>query len=333
VKTTFLDLRFHVGLTLALLGLVPIYFVSESYAIRQVENRGLEVPLNGSVSNWPSSAKRYALVIGVDQYDDNKVGQLKGAANDAKTLAKVLEKNAGFPTKQIVLLTSDQTGDRRSTRANILREMSDLSSTVPKDGLLLVAFAGHGMERGQQVFLLPSDAQVKNLKLLEQTAVPATLIADWFRTKVQQVLIIIDACRSYPGAIMGAVFGGFKGAAVGAAIGFNGINMLTQALKLKSMDERNREIVAFAILYATESGRQAYEDAKRQQGYLTGAVVRGLEGEAANKEGDVTLAALVKYVQEAVPKVTKSQIGNEQRPFYSIEGYKADELVIAVIRQ
>src|SRR2546427_8373024 len=45
----------------------------------------------------PSKAKRFALVIGVDQYTDPQVVGLGGAANDARLLATSLERYAGFP--------------------------------------------------------------------------------------------------------------------------------------------------------------------------------------------------------------------------------------------
>jgi hypothetical protein len=89
-------------------------------------------------------------------------------------------------------------------------------------------------------------------------------------------------------------------------------------------------VVAFAILYAAGSGERAYEGSVMKSGYLTSAIVEGIDGEAANEAGDVTLAGLVKYVQTKVPQLTKTQVGVEQRPFALIEGYKADQLVIAV---
>ena len=302
------------------------------------DHRGLKLQTDRSVNKLPVSSKRWALVVGVDQYDDKRVGQLNGATNDARALANVLEKTAGFPSDQIVLLTSDQADDRRATRANILRELSDLSSVVPEDGLLFISFSGHGIERNQQLFLLPSDAQVKNVKLLEQTSIPAGVIADWFRMKVKQVLVIIDACRSNPSTSMGGVTGGFmpgKTGAFRAVAGsyFTGLSHFIASLRKSAIDERNKGVVAFAVLYATESGHSAYEDSKNQQGYLTSAVVQALDGEAANTEGDVTLAALLRYVQDRVPKFATKQGGSEQRPFYSMEGYKAEDLVLAIIKR
>src|SRR5205807_647151 len=58
----------------------------------------------------------------------------------------------------------------------------------------------------------------------------------------------------------------------------------------------------------------------------------GLKGGAANEKGEITLAALVKYVQDNVPKRIAIDLGADmrQRPFAVVEGYKADELVVAV---
>jgi len=273
----------------------------------------------GSVSILPSSAKRFALIIGVDLYDDTQINRLEGASNDAKTLANVIIKSGGFPKQQVMLLTSDQQAERRPTRGNILRRLSNLRALVPKDGLLLVSFAGHGIERNGQAYLLPTDAQVSgDLDLLEQTAINAELIRNWIRQSgVGQVLVILDACRNNPSSARGEEN-----------------NPLTEAYTRGfSFDIRNREITAFATLYATEIGDVAYEYKERKQGYFTWALVEGLNGAAADEKGAVTLAGLIKYLQEEVPKrvLIDLGLGKKQRPFAVIEGYKADELVLTVI--
>src|SRR5713101_8058064 len=120
------------------------------------------------VTSWPSKAKRWALVIGVDQYADPQISPLKGAANDAKTLAAALIQHAGFPQDQVILLSTDQPIERQPKRLNILRRLSNLASLVPRDGLLLISFAGHGIERNGQGFLIPSDATfTEDIRLLE----------------------------------------------------------------------------------------------------------------------------------------------------------------------
>ena len=73
------------------------------------------------VAQLPAPAKRYALLIGVDSYDDGHITGLLGAANDAKVLEDALVDNAGFDRDRILRLSSDQLLDRQPTRA--LREV------------------------------------------------------------------------------------------------------------------------------------------------------------------------------------------------------------------
>jgi hypothetical protein len=192
-----------------------------------------------------------------------------------------------------------------------------MAAVIPPDGLLLLSFAGHGIERGGQAFLLPSDSQVSNdVDLLEQTAINVAQIKDRIKKiGVTQVLLILDACRNDP---------------VGRA---NADNPLTAAYTRGfNFDVRNREVQAFATLYATEVGHRAYEYKEKKQGYFTWILVEALRGGAANEKGEVTLAGLVKYLQERVPKRVLQDLGagKDQKPFAVIEGYRADELVISV---
>jgi len=282
----------------------------------QPNSRGLAIS-DKAVKTLPSSAKRYAIVIGVDQYADTQITTLGGASNDAKALAKALVQYAGFPSEQVTLLASDQPAERQPTRGNILRRLSNMAAVIPADGLLLLSFAGHGIERGGQAFLLPSDSQVSNdVDLLEQTAINVAQIRDRIKKiGVTQVLLILDACRNDP---------------VGRA---NADNPLTAAYTRGfNFDVRNREVQAFATLYATEVGHRAYEYKEKKQGYFTWILVEALRGGAANEKGEVTLAGLVKYLQERVPKRVLQDLGagKDQKPFAVIEGYRADELVISV---
>ncbi|HVS82447.1 MAG TPA: caspase family protein [Pyrinomonadaceae bacterium] len=272
------------------------------------------------VKAWPSKAKRWALVIGVDKYRDPQISPLKGSDNDAHTLADALVRYAGFPSDQVILMATDQPEERQPSRVNILRRLSNFASVVPKDGLLVVSFAGHGMERNGQAFLLPTDAQIsEDVSFLEETAVSVARIKDRIRaTGVGQVIFLLDACRNDPGGRADAP------------------NQLTQGyVNAFNFDVRNREVQAFATFYATAVGQRAYEYTERKQGYFTWAIVEGLKGAAANQNGEVTLAGLVSYVQATVPKRIGIDLGagKQQRPFAIIEGYRADDLVIAVAGQ
>ena len=280
--------------------------------------RGQGASLSQSVKRWPDRAKRWALLIGVDEYKDKQINPLGGAANDARALAGALTRYAGFSPEQVILLASDQPPERQPTRGVILKYFSNLRGLVPKDGLLLIAFAGHGMERGGRGYLLPADALASDdPALLEDTAISVERMKELIRAaEVSQVVLFLDACRNDP----------WSGRA-------NSDNPLTSAYARGfNFLERNRGVTAFATIYATSVGQRAYEYSEKKQGYFTWALAEALSGAGANARGEVTLASLVSYLQERVPRSVRRDlgIGKQQLPFAVIEGYKADELVIAI---
>lgn len=269
------------------------------------------------VKSLPGPNKRWALLIGVDRYEDSNIASLRGADNDANSLKETLINYAGFPEDQVVVLATNQVPERQPTRKNILKSLSNLAGLVPKDGLLLVSFAGHGIERSGHAFLIPSDATLtEDISLLEETAVSVIYLKRRIKdTGVQQVMLLLDACRTYP---------------TGRS---NSSNPLTQAFaNAFNFDTRNREVVAFAVLYATAIGYRAYEYGAKKQGYFSWAIGQALSGAAANDRGEVTLHSLVKYLEEKVPNLVALDYGPKviQKPFAEIEGYRADELVLTV---
>lgn len=271
------------------------------------------------ITKLPPKEKRWALIIGVDKYDDTGITPLRGAANDARILQTALRDHAGFPADQIVLLASDEPKERQPTRVNIMRRLSNLKGLVPPDGLLLVSFSGHGIDRNGSAFLIPSDAAfTEDISLLEETALSVNRIQEQIRaTGVGQVLVLLDACRNDP--------------AGGRA---DSSNPLTDAyVRGFRFNERNKDVEAFATLYATSVGTRAFEYTEKKQGYFTWAVAQGLSGAAANPDsGEVTLRSLVSYVETTVPRQVALDLGptKKQRPFAVIEGYRADSLVLAI---
>lgn len=284
----------------------------------RIESQGRQLHRDEEIKVLPSKNKRWALVIGVDDYSDAQITKLSGASNDAHKVADALTKYAGFPEDQVILLASDQPPALQPRRSTLLRFLSNLRGTVPKDGLLLVSFAGHGIERGGRAFLLPSDALgVNDMVLLEDTAVSVDRIKDSIRaTGVGQVILILDACRSDPAS-------GRSG----------GDNLMTSGFRKSfNFDQQNQDIRAFATLYATAVGERSYEYDIKKQGYFTWALVEGLRGAAANDRGEVTLQRLVDYLQNNVPRLVQRDLGSgkKQQPFANIEGFLAADLVIAV---
>ncbi len=282
-----------------------------------VAQRGLVVD---RIHTLPAKEKRWALLIGVNDYDSRDINPLHGAANDAQAMKKVLTEAAGFAEDKVVVLATGQVRDLRPIRANIITQLSRILQQIPKDGLLLVQFSGHGVDRGRRPFLLAQDSQLTNdLDDLEQTSISV----DWLQKRLQaagiaQVVILLDACRNDPSAGKDP----------------DTKNALTQGyVDGFRFDLRNKGVQAFATLYATTVGDRAWENNASDRGYFLSAVEEAMRGKAANpRTGEVTLASLVRYVKQRVPQQVARDKGNDKRqvPFPVIEGY-ADDLVLAVV--
>jgi len=300
------------------LGIVTVLCVSTAFT-QPPRTRDLKVePTNTpapAVGALPPSELRWALIVGVDQYADKQITPLAGAAADAHALGDALVKYAGFQPEHVVVLATDLPSERQPTKGNILVKLSNISSLLPKDGLLLFSFAGHGIERGGDAYLLPSDAKVSNdIRVVQETAVGATHIKSWIgEMGIKQVLLLLDACRNDPTA-------GRSDAP----------NLMTESYrKAFTFDLRNHDVEAFATLYATKVGGRAYLYSEKGHGYFTWALLEGIAGKAANAAGEVTLGSLQRYVQDTVPRLVQLDLGVDQRPFAEVGGYRAEELVIA----
>lgn len=149
------------------------------------------VPADRRTETPPVDFGRYrALIIGVDTYRDPRLPKLKSPVEDARTLAKLLEKGYGF---QVELLTNP-------TRYQVMTALSAYHTKLTDQDNFLLYFAGHGtlieggaIVRGQW---LPSDAEKTSsanwLSSVEITDHVSILPA-------KQVLVIADSC--YSGAL------------------------------------------------------------------------------------------------------------------------------------
>ena len=135
------SLPFRVGVYLGIAGILSTAASAQVRDIRVEKN-----PLASAVAQLPPLSKRWALIVGVDTYEDKQISPLYAASNDAGALAEAFTKYAGFPKEQVIVLASNQPAERQPTRGNVLLRLANLSRIVPKDGLLLFAFAGHGIE-------------------------------------------------------------------------------------------------------------------------------------------------------------------------------------------
>ncbi|HVF49827.1 MAG TPA: caspase family protein [Pyrinomonadaceae bacterium] len=315
-RLRFLVVLTVVAATLSFIVATPNAQAQKAATPPAAQSKELTLTNDAPIRTLPDRSKRYAVVIGVDKYTaDEQIPPLVGAGNDAKLLAEALVKYAGFPADQIVVLSSDQSPERQPMRSNIYKVLNGLKGQVKKDGMLLVAFSGHGIEQNGRAFLLPQDA-LSNRDMIEDYGIPVDSLKERIRrTDAGQVMLFLDACRNDPEAGKG-----------------DADNPLTQPF-MKEFDLSNQGIEAFVTIYAASVGQRAWEDKTKKQGYFTMVLVEGLKGEAADPEtGRVTLQNLIRYIGEQVPRrVKRANIDKEQKPYTEMGGdYKANDLLLAI---
>jgi formylglycine-generating enzyme required for sulfatase activity len=138
-----------------------------------------------------ASAKRVALVVGINTYDNLGPGlQLRKALNDARAVAATL-KEIGF---QVVAAENTQRND-------FLRAWQRFLDLVQPGDVTALYFAGHGFEINGTNYLLVRDApQVADGEdVLRESAIRFAGLLDRLKDKQAQVsLFFLDACRDSP---------------------------------------------------------------------------------------------------------------------------------------
>ena len=186
---------------------------------------------------------------------------LAGCVDDARAMQRLLHRNDdGRVNFDTQLLVSD---DETITRARLRQAVEDLFAD-PADVALLY-FSGHGTENNLGGYLVTSDATLYD----EGLALGDVLALANRARQITEVAIIIDSCHS-----------GWLGAVPA----------------VDNMQASLRE--GLSILTAARASQPALED--DQAGIFTGLVCSALDGGAADILGNVSVASIYAYVDQAL---------------------------------
>ena len=130
----------------------------------------------------------HALIVGINDYDDNRIPDLDKPAQDAKALRDILISLYTFNEENVTLLT-------KPTRSQFLKELDRLAEELGNDDNLLIFYAGHGYwdDFKNIGYWMPSDAVVGD----HSTWIRNSTIKEYINViKTKQTLLIADACFS-----------------------------------------------------------------------------------------------------------------------------------------
>jgi len=259
----------------------------------------------------PKVAHRWAVVIGVGEYEHRTIPKLRYATKDAEAIYRFLTTQGGYPKEHVLLLT-DAT-PQKPTLLNIKRALGDfLARRAGRDDMVLIYFAGHGAPEvdaggveadGLSKYLIPRDGDPDSLYT---TALPMDEIQRIFsRVQAERIVMLLDTC--YSGTAGGRTFARASTRATGIDDQF--LERLTRS--------RGRVIIT-----ASGPNEVALELPELGHGVFTYFVLEGLRGKAdRNTDGLVTVSELYEYVEDQVD-ATARRAGGRQRPLMKgeIEG-------------
>ncbi len=266
---------------------------------------GRRIERTGKTAEVKAGGDRWAVLVGIDEYQAKTIDPLSGAVGDAKAVREALIKYADFPEGQAFLLASD--GATKPTKTDIMVKLEEIKSAAKPTDLLLFFFAGHGVQVDGQRYLLTYDARIDNAALIKTTALPASeLMAELESLKVAHRVIMIDACRNDP------TKPGKKP------------NMADEAFEMVFSMPSASEGGVRATFLSCSKGQSAYEWTEKRRGFFSLFIEKGLSGEAA-QYGKVTVTSLLGYLNEMVPQKVREQKNQLQIPYAKVDG---SELVL-----
>jgi len=241
----------------------------------------------GWASAQESEGRVFVLVVGVEDYSDPKITDLRYAEDDAQAVYDFFAKDLLSPTvaERVKLLrgkAATQRGVRLAIRDHLIRQ-----ATGPKDTAIFY-FAGHGFADAYGVYLGTVDTKLTELEL--SGLAWSDLQRDWSRISAGRRVFIADACHS--GALEGLR-------------GPGGIGKRVLAIQPKGGS-------VSVTVAATGANQLSSEDTKSGHGVFTASLLAGLRGKAdGDRDGAVSLGELAGHLKQDVPRRAKAAGGNQ----------------------
>ena len=155
----------------------------------------------GFLISGTASAEKFASLVGINDYKDENIPNLRGCENDVSMMKEVLIEKFGFTTGKIQILLSDQ-----ATRSAIHESLQWLAAEAKPGDVVLFYFSGHGSQVPDQ----PDANAWDEADGLDETICPYDLqlgdkashirddeLSEWLKAiNTDHLAIIFDSCPS-----------------------------------------------------------------------------------------------------------------------------------------
>lgn len=248
---------------------------------------------NGTMGSGVIYENSYALIVGIDNYEDTSIRPLNYAVADAEAIAELIQR-LGFPEENITVLTNEEV-----TRENFIKTFTSISEQSEENDRLLVYWAGHGeseaVAQGEEGYLIPYDAEMGGLAY---SAISMDMISSLSRRpQAKHQLFLVDAC-----------YGGLA-----ASTRSTGSSNKQTKFLLDAMTQSQ----AIQIITAGGKDQMVVESPLWGHSAFTKAILEGLDDRHAdfNKDHLITSGELFTFLKDRVVTLSSS-VGNN--PHYPI---------------
>lgn len=263
------------------------------------------------------AGEKWALLVGVDEYETRQITPLNYAVRDVTAVAKVLEQT-GVPKNNIFLMTDKGAGRSLATGTNIIWRLGWLAQRMQPDDTLFFYFSGHGLEKGGSTYLLSYDSDIGSEVTLKRTAVRMAELKEIAKTmKASTVVTFMDACRNDPQA----------GKSVSSPNAMS--KGMAKDLALVAAPSTEQHKTLNATFYSCSPGERSWESEETGHGFFSYHVMKGLLGEAADPNGQITVNSLETYLSQSVSGSVDRAIGMKQTPWTNRQGTAGGGVVLA----
>lgn len=265
------------------------------------QERGFKRNDNSSstYNSYSSKAKdlqydnKYAILVGVNDYKDDRIDDLRYSTSDAISIAELLTNDLGYDPKNVIVLL-----DENATRKNIVDTMSYFirDESISKNSQLLFYYAGHGstVKNARDMsslsgFLLTHDSVYGSEYSTSINMDEIRLLAE--KSQPKHMLYLIDVC-----------YGGLAKS-----------RSMSNAFIQNVWDMNSREIITAGtgdetVIESEEWGHSVFTKV------FLDAFKNGLGD--SNDDNIISTAELYGYIQQRVPYYAKNK-GGKQTPQYS----------------
>ena len=250
--------------------------------------------LNPSKVKNKSNKNRFALVIGIEKYEN--ISKANYAKRDAQFFIDYAENALGVPSNNVKFFFDDEAKERSKFEIKEWFKKNLRSSSE-----VYIYFSGHGMAQnnGKELYLLTTDTMIQ---YIEETALNRNeIFNDIAKYNPKSVTAFLDTCYSGAGRADGEI-------------------LLAMAKGLVVVDEQQQQLPDnFTLFTAASAKESAWSLPEAKHGTFSYFLMKGMEGDAdLNGDNRLTNGELQEYLLDNVSRYAQQQqtpqmIGNSDQ--------------------